>query len=59
MEIRGYRGIYACGNESLPLANEPGARRWRGSCGEEEEKGWLELSGIQRRCTRGETMTMT
>lgn len=56
MEIR---GIYACGNESLPLANEPGARRWRGSCGEEEEKGWLELSGIQRRCTRGETMTMT
>lgn len=26
-EIRGCRGICACGNESLPLANEPGARR--------------------------------
>lgn len=26
VEIRGCRGIYACGNESLPLANEPAAR---------------------------------
>lgn len=38
MEIRGYRGIYACGNESLPLANEPGARRWRAVAGRRKRR---------------------
>lgn len=32
-EIRGCRGICACGNESLPLANEPGAGRGAGRVG--------------------------